>query len=64
MQIKKWHSSSIFVRIGAVLTLFYMKLKSKLNFIECDSSYEIFVKRKCKVRPCTGTEALYRLYGP
>jgi len=34
------------------------------RYLVCNSAYNVLVKKKGKVRPCTGTEALYRPYGP
>jgi len=52
MQIKKWHLGLVFFRIDPVLTPFYIKLKSKFNFIESDPSYETLVRDVKYMRLC------------
>ena len=51
-----------YIRNDVTLGLWMLSFGSLLTF--CDSTYWCKVKNRGKVHPCTGTEALYRPYGP
>jgi len=55
--LEKYLKLSYWVSINSVCYVFYFISIQVIN------SGEI-ISKKCKVHPCTGTEALYRPYGP
>ena len=62
---------NLFVRFKSLIVIILVKVKVKYNFVQalrlCTGRTVRRGSRgigKGKVRPCTGTEALYRPYGP
>jgi len=37
---------------------------TQINYVDKMQTFWVLQVKKSKVRPCTGTEALYRPYGP
>jgi hypothetical protein len=53
---------TLIIFTGGELDLFTLTKKNSLISVTIENNLNI--KGKCKGRPCTGTEALYRPYGP